>query len=72
MGAAKLSPKGLGTTGQGVFSAVFLGLGTTIGVILAGYLLNHGSDQSMLTTMGVVVLIAGVVVGIPLVRASDL
>ena len=32
MGAAKLSPKGLATTGQGVFSAVFLGLGPTIGV----------------------------------------
>ena len=72
MGAAKLSPKGLGTTGQGVFSAVFLGLGPTIGVILAGYLLAQGSEQSMMTAMGVVVLVAAVVVGIPLVRSSDL
>jgi PPP family 3-phenylpropionic acid transporter len=72
MGAAKLSPKGLGTTGQGVFSAVFLGLGPTIGVVLAGYLLNQGSEHSMMIAMGVLVLIAGVAVAIPLLRASDL
>jgi len=72
MGAARLSPKGLGTTGQGVFSAVFLGLGPTIGVILAGYLLARGSEQSMMTAMGVVVLVGAVAVGIPLVRSPDL
>ncbi len=72
MGAAKLSPKGLGTTGQGVFSAVFLGLGPTIGVVVAGSLLNQGSEQSTVATMGVVVLTAGAVVGIPLLRSSDL
>ena len=72
MGAAKLSPKELSTTGQSVFSAVFLGLGPTIGVILAGYLLNQGSEQSMMASMGVLVLIAGAVVAIPLLRASDL
>lgn len=72
MGAAKLSPKGSGTTGQGVFSAVVLGLGPTIGVILSGCLLNQGSEQPVMATMGVVVLIGGVVVGVPLLRSSDL
>lgn len=72
MGAAKLSPRGLGTTGQGVFSAVFLGLGPTIGVVLAGYLLNQRSESSMMTAMGMIVLLTTAVVAIPLLRARDL
>ncbi len=72
MGAAKLSPKGLGTTGQGVFSAVFLGLGPTVGVILAGYLLGQTSEQTMMLTMAIVVLVAGAIVALPLLRSSEL
>lgn len=72
MGAAKLSPRGLGTTGQGVFSAVFLGLGPTIGVILAGYILGQSSDQAMMIVMAMVTLVAGALVAIPLLRTSDL
>jgi MFS family permease len=70
--AAKLSPKGLGTTGQSDFSAVFFGLGPTIGILMAGYLLNRGSEQAMMTTMGTVVLAGAALVAVPLLRTKNL
>ncbi len=69
-GAARLSPPGLATAGQGVFSAVSLGLGPTVGVVMAGYLLDRSTVSTMMSLLGIVVLIGTVVVMVPLLQAN--
>lgn len=67
--ASRLSPRGLETTGQGIFSAVSLGLGPTVGVIIAGILVDVGSAGSMMGQMGVILLALSAAIAIPMLRS---
>lgn len=68
-GAAKLSPAALSTSGQGIFSAVGLGLGPTVGVIMAGVLIDAGTISSMMGQMGWSVLLVSAAIAVPMVRS---
>lgn len=72
IGASRLSRDGMGTVSQGLLTAVFVGLGPTVGLIAAGYLLDRGTAQSMMAGIAIVVLFGTALMAVPLLRTQDL
>ena len=59
--ADEIAPKGLATTAQGIFSATFMGLGSAIGALFAGFLYQYLGVMSMFRVVGMTVALATVV-----------
>jgi len=72
IGAARLSRQGMGTVGQGLFNAVSVGLGATVGFVVAGYLLDRGTEQAMMAGVAALVLVGTAVMTVPLLRARNI
>jgi len=72
IGAARLSQEGLGTVGQGLFSAFFVGLGPIVGFVVAGYLLDQGTEQSIMGGVAMIVLVGTALVTVPLLWARNI
>ncbi|QYK50826.1 MAG: MFS transporter [Anaerolineales bacterium] len=52
---AEMAPRGLSSTAQGLFSAMFMGIGTALGYYLCGWLIDEVGVFAMFSTIGWVV-----------------
>jgi PPP family 3-phenylpropionic acid transporter len=55
--AAKYAPRGMGTTAQGLFSGVLLGLSAAVGAFVGGFLYENIGPVAMFRLIGFFVLI---------------
>lgn len=56
--ADEIAPEGLGTTAQGIFNATFMGLGSAVGAIFAGFLYQYLGADWMFRVVASVVAVA--------------
>jgi PPP family 3-phenylpropionic acid transporter len=68
IGASRASSANLQTSGQGLFSATFLGAGPILGGLVGGFVLDRASVPSIFVVSGSAVLAAAILLARPLLK----